>query len=90
MLEVTKAQYQEEYKIWVEFNDGNSGVVDISDALWGTMFEPLKNLDRFKRFAISTTTHTLTWDNGADLAPEYLYDKLVNAGLGSAALSRHS
>jgi hypothetical protein len=89
MLEITNAQYQNEYKIWVEFNDGTSGTVDIFEALWGPMFEPLKDIEQFKRFEVSATTHTLTWENGADLAPEYLHDKLANARLGSVALSPH-
>jgi hypothetical protein len=90
MLEVIKANYRDGYKIWVEFNDGNSGEVDLSDALWGPMFEPLKNIDQLKRFEISATTHTLTWENGADLAPEYLHDKLLKARLESATLTRHA
>jgi len=77
MLEVTHAQYRDEYKIWLEFNDGVSGVVDLSDALWGPMFEPLKDVDLFRRFTVSDVFHTLAWENGADLAPEYLYEKLA-------------
>ena len=78
MLEVTQALYQEEYKIWVEFNDGVSGVVDLSDTLWGPMFEPLKDIKQFKRFAVSDVFHTLVWENDADLAPEYLYEKMTS------------
>ena len=67
MLEVVRAQYQDGYRIWLEFNDGVSGVVDLSDALWGPVFEPLKDLDQFKRFAVSDVLHTLVWENDADL-----------------------
>ncbi len=77
MLEVIRARYQEEYKIWVEFNDGVAGVIDLSDVLWGPMFEPLKDLERFQRFAVSDVLHTLVWENDADLAPECLYEKLA-------------
>jgi len=78
MLQVTKARYEQGYKIWVEFNDGTSGIVDLSDVLWGPMFEPLKDVERFKRFVISEVLHTLVWDNDADVAPEYLYENLAN------------
>jgi hypothetical protein len=77
MLEVVRAQYQDGYRIWLEFDDGVSGVVDLSDALWGPMFEPLKDIDRFKRFAVSDVLHTLVWANDADLAPEYLREKML-------------
>ena len=77
MLEVTQARYQDEYKIWLEFSDGDSGIVDLADTLWGPMFDPLKDLERFKRFAVSDVLHTLVWENDADLAPEYLHGKLL-------------
>ncbi len=77
MLEVRRAEYKDGYRVWIEFSDGDFGVVDLSDALWGPMFEPLKDIERFKRFVVSPTLHTLAWDNDADLAPEYLYRKLA-------------
>ena len=77
MLEVTRAEYRSGFKVWVEFNNGDSGIVDLSDALWGPMFEPLKDMERFKRVFVSPTLHTLAWDNDADLAPEYLHGKLA-------------
>lgn len=76
MLEVTKARYLEDYKIWVEFNDGQAGVVDLADVLWGPMFEPLRDVELFKKFRISEILHTISWENDADLAPEYLYARL--------------
>ena len=77
MLEVVGAQHVESYKIRVTFNNGNSGVVDPEEVLWGPVFEPLKDPERFKRFEVSDVLHTIKWDNDADLAPEYLYDKMV-------------
>ena len=77
MLEVTRAEYRDGYRIWVEFNNGEAGVVDLADALWGPMFEPMKDVERFKRFVVSDMFHTLSWENDADLAPEYLYEKLA-------------
>jgi len=77
MLEVVKARYAQGYKVWIEFNDGTSGTVDLSDVLWGPMFEPLKDIKLFKQFFISDILHTIAWENGADLAPEYLYEKLA-------------
>jgi len=81
MLEVVKARYHDGYCVWVEFNDGVAGVVDLSDALWGPIFEPLKDVERFKQFEVSDVLHTLAWKNGADLAPESLHDRLANQGV---------
>jgi hypothetical protein len=41
------------------------------------MFEPLKDIDRFKSFHVDPDIETIVWDNGADLAPEFLYDKML-------------
>lgn len=71
---VIKARYIKDYKIWLVFNDGAEGVVDLSDELDGNIFEPLKDLSYFKKFMING--HTLSWKNGADFAPEFLYEKM--------------
>ena len=77
MLEITSAEYVEGYKIRVSFNTGQAGVVDLKDALWGPVFEPLKDPNVFRRFKVSETFHTICWENGADFAPEFLLDKMV-------------
>lgn len=77
MLEVTSAEHMGGYRIWVEFNSGEKGEVDIEDALWGPVFEPVRNPAVFGRFRISPILHTITWKNDADLAPEFLRDKLI-------------
>ena len=77
MLEVTSAQYRDGYRIRVRFNDGQEGDVDLTDALWGPVFEPLRDLSVFRRFQISEVLHTIAWENNADLAPEYLLAKMI-------------
>jgi hypothetical protein len=77
MLEVTSAEHVEGYKIRLRFNNGEGGIVDLNDCLWGPMFEPLKDLAVFKRFTVSEVLHTVCWENDADLAPEFLYGKMV-------------
>ena len=76
MLEVIDAQHEGDYRIRVEFNDGESGVVDLADDLWGPVFEPLRDVEQFKRFSVSKIFHTIVWANGADMAPEHLRDML--------------
>jgi hypothetical protein len=90
MLEVTQARYGEGYKIWVEFNDGTSGVVDLAGDLWGPVFEPLRDLGQFRRFAVSNVLHTVAWENGEDFAPEFLHNKLDSRQPEPASISRRS
>lgn len=71
-LEVIQAEYLEGYKVMLLFNNGERRIVDLSSSLQGEIFAPLKNQDYFKRFSIKF--NTIEWENGADFAPEYLYE----------------
>ena len=72
---VIEARYIQEFTIHVRFSDGTEGDVDLSQELHGELFEPLKDIAIFKGFTIHPEFHTLCWPNGADLAPEFLYEK---------------
>ena len=61
------------YRLWLRFQDGVSGIVDLSAELWGPMFEPLKDRALFAQVSVHPELDTVTWPNGADLAPEFLY-----------------
>ena len=43
--------------------------------LWGEVFEPLKDTDVFRCFRVDTELDTIVWPTGADLAPEFLYER---------------
>jgi hypothetical protein len=73
------AKYRGDYRIWVRFTDGVEGEIDLKDELWGELFEPLKNKTLFAQFSLDEELHTLVWPNGADFAPEFLYQKLQPA-----------
>ncbi|MEW6235506.1 MAG: DUF2442 domain-containing protein [Candidatus Omnitrophota bacterium] len=87
MLEVASAEYVEDYKIRLVFNNGETGIVDLENCLWGPMFEPLKNIDEFKQFSVSEILHTLCWKNDADFAPEFLYEKMRESAQTPDALT---
>ena len=69
-IHVVGARYIRDYAVWLRFNDGTCGEVDLSEELDGPIFAPLRDLEVFKRFTIAY--HTLAWENGADFAPEFL------------------
>lgn len=75
-IHVREAKYVHGYVIWIRFNDGAIGEVDLRNELTGEMFEPLKDLSKFKSFHVDPDIETIIWDNGADLAPEFLYEKM--------------
>ena len=73
-VHVVEARYVRDYTVWLRFNDGTSGEVDLSKELDGPVFEPLRDKDLFRNFTVAY--HTLTWDNGADFAPEFLREQV--------------
>jgi len=73
---LTEAQYKGEYRIWLKFSDATQGEVDLTSELWGDMFEPLKDKNLFAQVTVHKELDTLVWPNGADFAPEFLYQKL--------------
>jgi len=67
----------ENYRLYLTFNNGVSGEVDLSGELWGEVFEPLKDRDIFNTAHQDEMMNTVSWANGADFAPEFLMEMLV-------------
>ncbi len=76
ILNVVKADYINDFRVKILFNDGLEKIVDLEEYIYSKkhpFFQPLKNIEEFQKFHVH---RTLIWDNGADIAPEYLHDKL--------------
>jgi hypothetical protein len=73
---VKEAHYAGGFTVHIEFSDGEKGDVFLGDELQGEVFEPLRNESFFSRVSVHPEFHTLCWPNGADFAPEFLYEKI--------------
>ncbi|OFW80853.1 MAG: hypothetical protein A2887_02410 [Alphaproteobacteria bacterium RIFCSPLOWO2_01_FULL_40_26] len=87
---VIKAKHIDGYKIWLTFDDGSAGEIDLTRSLKnrGGVFRPLRNMEYFKKFKIENDT--LSWNNGADLAPEFLYEMLKKETKNKTNLTKHA
>ena len=68
---VLEARHLGGHRVWLRFADGSSGEADLGAELVGPVFEPLRDPGYFGQFVVDDT---LTWSNGADIAPETLYE----------------
>jgi len=63
-------------RLRIEFEDGSEGVIDLNDRLFGPIFQPLQDPNLFARVTIDEFG-VVCWPNGADLAPDALYESIV-------------
>lgn len=74
ILLVTSAEYVGNYTLLCTFNNGEKKKVDLSPLLNLPAYAELKDEDEFLRYGVDDTVF---WANGADIAPEYLFDNGV-------------
>ena len=82
---LAEARYIGGYRVWLRFKDGVEGEIDLGAELWGEVFEPLKDVAEFAKLRADPELHTLVWPNGADFAPEWLWEQVKAGRVGAAA-----
>jgi hypothetical protein len=61
------------YVVRVVFADGEIRDVDVEPILSGPVFQPLRDVELFRRVTVDETGDSIVWPNGADLDPEVIY-----------------
>lgn len=81
---VEDAVYVGDYKVKLWFRDGSVKVVDLQEPVFkkrlGDVFVPLQNQQFFAQVRYDEELSTITWSNGADFAPEFLYEAGIDVG----------
>ena len=85
MERATSVRALPSYRLEIEFSDGVRGVLDCEDRLFGPMMEPLRDPTRFARLLDVGLDEfgVICWPNGADLAPDAIYDRLKSGAAGA-------
>jgi hypothetical protein len=71
-------------RLFVEFDDGTRGEIDLSSRLFGPVFEPLRDPVAFAQVTLDDYGAP-SWPSGADLAPDAIYELRGVAMLGGGA-----
>ncbi len=71
-----------EYRLWLQFEDGVEGVIDLSDLVGRGVFAAWTDLKVFQAVTIDLESGTVAWPHGIDLAPDTLYQELAGIKTG--------
>ena len=77
MHRVSKVEALGRHRLHVQFSDGVCGEIDLSERLFGSVFDPLKDPALFSQVTVDEFG-AVCWPNGADLAPDALYHQLTS------------
>lgn len=73
---IVECKPQPDYRLWIRFSDGLSGVVDVSYLVGQGVFSAWKSVDFFNKVYIDPKTQTVAWEGDLDLDPYVLREKI--------------
>lgn len=73
---IIACQPHENYKVWIQFDDGLSGEVDLSDLAGKGVFSSWNSIEFFNSVHVDKKTETIAWGEDIDLDPYVLREKI--------------
>lgn len=70
---IVDVEAREDYRLWIRFEDGVEGEVDLSGLVGRGVFEAWEDEREFRKVFIDAEAGTVAWPGGIDLAPDTLY-----------------
>jgi hypothetical protein len=85
LFDVVEVKARGAFKVWVRFEDGLQGEVDLSDLAGKGVFKRwIDNPSEFAQVAVDPESGTIVWPGGLDIAPDRLYSDV--AGITGRAM----
>ena len=88
MKRIVEAKPLPNYRLFVRFEDGAKGEVDLSSMVGNGVFASWKDQAVFSRVSIDSATGTVTWPDGIDLCPDTLYSYVTGAPVTGSSLAQ--
>lgn len=76
MYKITKVKVLDNYNVEIKFNDGEKGIINLSNKLKKGIFKLWKDYNYFKNVKIGNSGE-LSWNDEIDLCPDALYLQLT-------------
>jgi len=78
---IVKCKPQPDYHLWIQFEDGLEGIVDLNDLVDKSAFKKAWKISKmFNKVRIDPITETITWgkdENTVDVNPEELRKEIL-------------
>ena len=79
-----------QYSIWLKYDDGTEGTVDLSHLIDKPVFQNWKESDFFNKVHIDIETDAIAWDENIELCPDNMYLKIKGITFEQWKNSRYS
>ena len=73
IIHITNAKVVGSHSLELTFDNGVQKRVNLHPELYGPIFEPLRDPSYFAEAFVDPDSRTVAWPNGADFAPDFLY-----------------
>jgi hypothetical protein len=78
MHRITACKPEEDYKLWLRFEDGLEGSVFLGNLLEIGAFKLWRDVREFEKVSVDPQTATVTWEGGIRLDPDVLYHDVAS------------
>ena len=65
------------YRVWLKFEDGLTGTVDLSHLKGRGVFQSWESLDFFRSVHVNPESKTIEWGDSIDLDPGVLREEII-------------
>lgn len=78
LYDVVEVEAREGFRVWVRFEDGLQGEVDLSHLAGKGVFRRwVDNPSEFAQVSVDPESGTIVWPGGLDVAPDRLYSDVA-------------
>jgi len=88
MNRIVEAKPLPNYRLFIRFEDGAKGEVDLSSMVGNGVFMSWKDQSVFSKVSIDSTTGTVVWPGGIDLCPDTLYSDVTGRPVSGSSLAQ--